>query len=560
MIYSLVSSLVLLLLAAECGLGQIGYPSQYPGQYPGQYPSGQGGGIPFPIPGRRTRTNQDNQPAQNFIGVVRRISTSELAIESDDKRVVTISLFSTTRYYKSESDAYSGNGRLPNSTAKRVDFLPGDQVSVDATQDDNSNYRAVKVAMVEPGTASDRAKASKPVDSSPSATSRDNGSRDSGGRDNGNRDNNDSSDDDRPKLRRANPQDAGDSSKTQTASAGQNQPAANQQATSDRPASDRPVLNRPATAAAPPPPPRDADDPGQPTLQRGRPPARTSSPADSSPAVVADSRPSLHAEDVNGVTRVPDAPQVVESASGGRARQFSQNGDEDEVIAQAREEAFSFSETLPNYVVKQYTTRYATAASRGGRTSWQAIDTVTADVVSEDGKESYKNVLVNGKAPRQAVEKTGAWSTGEFSSMQQDILSPESDADFRAKRSTTIANRAAFRYDFTVEQRNSHWDVHTESEAYSPGYSGAIWIDKASSRVLRIEIAAEKMPRSFPLDTVESAIDYDFVLIGDGKYLLPVHSEALSCRRGTGDCTRNVIEFRNYKKFTAETNITFGDK
>jgi hypothetical protein len=76
--------------------------------------------------------------------------------------------------------------------------------------------------------------------------------------------------------------------------------------------------------------------------------------------------------------------------------------------------------------------------------------------------------------------------------------------------------------------------------------------------VLRIEIAAEKIPRSFPLDTVESAIDYDFVLIGDMKYLLPTHSEALSCRRGTGDCTRNVIEFRNYKKFGAETNITFG--
>ncbi len=28
----------------------------------------------------------------------------------------------------------------------------------------------------------------------------------------------------------------------------------------------------------------------------------------------------------------------------------------DDVIDQAREEAFSFTETLPNYVVKQYTT------------------------------------------------------------------------------------------------------------------------------------------------------------------------------------------------------------
>jgi hypothetical protein len=65
------------------------------------------------------------------------------------------------------------------------------------------------------------------------------------------------------------------------------------------------------------------------------------------------------------------------------------------------------------------------------------------------------------------------------------------------------------------------------------------------------------MPRSFPLDTVESAVDYDYTMIGDRKFLLPSHSEALSCERGTGNCSRNVIEFRNYRKFSADTSITF---
>jgi hypothetical protein len=36
--------------------------------------------------------------------------------------------------------------------------------------------------------------------------------------------------------------------------------------------------------------------------------------------------------------------------------------------------------------------------------------------------------------------------------------------------------------------------------------------------------AARNMPRSFPLDQVESSVDYDYVAIGEGKYLLPVHS------------------------------------
>ena len=41
------------------------------------------------------------------------------------------------------------------------------------------------------------------------------------------------------------------------------------------------------------------------------------------------------------------------------------------------------------------------------------------------------------------------------------------------------------------------------------------------------------------------------------SYTHLVHSEALSCARATSQCTRNVIEFRNYKKFTADTSITF---
>jgi len=224
----------------------------------------------------------------------------------------------------------------------------------------------------------------------------------------------------------------------------------------------------------------------------------------------------------------------------------------DPFIDDTRQAAFSFNETLPNYIVKQYTTRYAS----GARNSWQALDTITADVIEENGEEKYKNILVNGRAGADP-EKTGSWSRGEFSSLQLDVLSPLTNADFHGKRATTIVNRGAFRYDFSVEQPNSHWHIEAEGQSYLPAYTGSIWIDKENNRVLRIELSAQAMPRNFPIDQVESAVDYDYVFIGEGKYLLPVHSEALSCQRGSSQCTRNVIEFRNYKKFTADTSVTF---
>ena len=98
------------------------------------------------------------------------------------------------------------------------------------------------------------------------------------------------------------------------------------------------------------------------------------------------------------------------------------------------------------------------------------------------------------------------------------------------------------------------------SQNYDPAYSGTVWIDPASARVMRIEMSARSFPSDFPSDDVESATDYEYVRLGDAKqYLLPVHSESLSCQRGTNDCSRNVIDFRNYRKYTGESTITFGD-
>jgi hypothetical protein len=93
-----------------------------------------------------------------------------------------------------------------------------------------------------------------------------------------------------------------------------------------------------------------------------------------------------------------------------------------------------------------------------------------------------------------------------------------------------------------------------------PPYKGAVWIDPLTARVLRIEERAYGFPSDFPSDHVESATDYEYVQMGDArKYLLPVHSESLTCFRGSDSCQRNVIDFRNYHKYSGDSTITFGD-
>jgi hypothetical protein len=56
---------------------------------------------------------------------------------------------------------------------------------------------------------------------------------------------------------------------------------------------------------------------------------------------------------------------------------------------------------------------------------------------------------------------------------------------------------------------------------------------------------------------VESATDYEFVRFADRQFLVPVHAETLSCERGTDNCGRNTIDFRNYHKYSGESSIIF---
>jgi len=576
-------------------------PSAFPQFGGSRYPGGMGGGPRFPGQSGPTTPSTPKAfgPTETLTGTLRDVSTTNLVIDAGDDRIVLIQIQDGTKYL-------STMGKV-----KATDFEPGDHVTIEATRDSNDRYFSKTVTMNKKGTAEDKAAALKAgsgtsgsgggdsPDSDPDRprlrrNDSDSSSSSSQGASSGNSSSaisnnsgasssNSSSDSgsDRPRLRRTGSDDSsssGDQASVYTPAprsiSGGSAPSgtvplitgSDSVDSSTTVAPRRPASSQPSTSypSSPSNYPSSSDDSGPPSLRRAN-----SGNTDSSSASVqsaSNSRPTLSAADDNGVTRLPtlpppndpDAPRGQNTPT--RGGYSNAPGGGDPVIDEARDAAFSFSETLPNYVVKQFTNRYQSGAARGGRTSWQPLDIVTTDLIYEDGKERYTNILVNGK-PTKYIEQTGSWSEGEFGSMLQAILSPSTNADFRNQRSSTIVNRPAYRYDYTVEQPRSTWSLHADGQTYSPSYTGAIWIDKATYRVLRIEISARNLPRGFPLDTAESSIDYDFVQIGDQKVLMPAHAEALSCSRGTSDCTRNTTDYRNYKKYGAESSISFeGEK
>jgi len=303
----------------------------------------------------------------------------------------------------------------------------------------------------------------------------------------------------------------------------------------------------PPTIMVRPGPTHDPDDAGPPVLKRGKPVARASSKKsddddDATPAVAS---PSASAAPAPKVVAERPAPPAAPPVS---ARQA--------FIEKARGAAMAYMEGLPNYVCQEMTTRYV---SETRNPNWQVIDVVSAEVVYENRKESYRNLTINGKPTKKAPEETGAWSSGEFGTILRNLFEPGTDADFKYTADDTIAHQSSSVYKFAVERLRSSWKIWVPGQYILPAYKGSVWVDKQSANTLRIEMQAIEIPEEFPRIAVETAVDYDYITLGTAeKFLLPVRAEVLSCARGSNECERNVIEFRNYHKFTGESTIKFG--
>ena len=321
-----------------------------------------------------------------------------------------------------------------------------------------------------------------------------------------------------------------------------------------------------------PGPPLADDDGGPPTLRRRKPGERRAStsspdypttepqrgetyPAESDPAesepAESDSSgaepsvvPDTASETAQGVP-IETAPPIVLGLP-----------EVDPVIARTREWVFSYSERLPNFICREVMTRMAKQGPHG----WHTLDIVEADVVYEDQKESYRNIKINGKpAGTEMDQLEGSWSMGEFASTLLSVFSPASRTRFRFSRFSDVAGLPAKVYKFSISEPNSRWHVAAEGGTITPAYDGSVWIHEETAHVLRVETHAVDLPEDFDLDAIEMTVDYNRIRIAGGEYLLPVESENLGCWRGTGRCARNKIEFRNYRRFSAESSIVTTD-
>ncbi len=224
------------------------------------------------------------------------------------------------------------------------------------------------------------------------------------------------------------------------------------------------------------------------------------------------------------------------------------------IIADAREIALGYTKKLPDFICLQVTRRYVDPS---GLDMFHLADTLAARLSYFEQKENYKTVSVNGRLTDMDIDKLGgATSSGEFGSMLREIFEPGTQTEFWWERWAKLRGRVVHVYGYRVLKARSKWTISWQRQLeYVPGYKGLIYIDKDVPVIYRITLDAESLPPSFPIQEARTQLDYEYTDISGSPFLLPLRAE-MRMREGKF-LVRNNVEFRNYRKFGADTTITF---
>jgi hypothetical protein len=234
--------------------------------------------------------------------------------------------------------------------------------------------------------------------------------------------------------------------------------------------------------------------------------------------------------------------------------------DQAKLLDEVRDYAVNYIKRLPDFICLEQTRRYVDTT---GKDAWRQQDVITARLSYFNQKEDYKLISQNDKVVTEAsyTSAGGAISMGDFGTTMRDIFDPSSHTSFAWDRWTTLRGRRTHVFSYNVPLEYSRYTIEYQGEAKSDvqritvGYRGSVFVDKEYNTIVRIAQEAVNIPPTFPVQAAEETLDYDFTKIGDTEFFLPL---VVNLKMHTGRVwSKNVKEFRLYRKFSADSLIKF---
>jgi hypothetical protein len=238
------------------------------------------------------------------------------------------------------------------------------------------------------------------------------------------------------------------------------------------------------------------------------------------------------------------------------------------IIDELRDYALSYSSNLPDFlctqVVKRYGaprpgTRYGGAADDNPR--WQYFDELMMRLSYFNQREDYHLVLHNNTPTAQDYQSVGGSSSyGDFGTMLRKIFERGTQAHFEWDHWGTLRAQRMMVFAYRVKQERSEYHVAVPDQHLDviAGYHGLVYADVATHKINRITVEADTLPDGYPVQATRTILDYDNVDLSGHNFLLPLKGQVFMTAADI--VTRNDESFHNYRKYSADSAISFDDK
>lgn len=232
-----------------------------------------------------------------------------------------------------------------------------------------------------------------------------------------------------------------------------------------------------------------------------------------------------------------------------------------EMIAEIREKALAFNESLPDFICTQLTRRYFAPAKGAADPAWSLRDSLTIQLTYFGKKESYRVVQVNDRPTSKSLGQVGGWTAPcGFGSMLQGVFAAKSDAKFEWQGWETWNGRLVAALTYRLDRAHSAFNsngrtLFHRTQANWPA-RGLVFADAQIRQVLRLTVDSVDMPPESPTSEVHIMLEYANHKIGDRDFLLPSHSVSLITFKN--QIGRLDTQFTAYRKFSADAEVRYG--
>jgi hypothetical protein len=258
---------------------------------------------------------------------------------------------------------------------------------------------------------------------------------------------------------------------------------------------------------------------------------------------------------------LPEPPPVVVAAPPPQAPPPSA-AEQRDILSKIREYALNYTANLPNYTCVQTTRRKIDPNPQALAKGYRFVaNEVQETLAFFDKKETYKVEMIDGKSVKNVDHQQlgGTISTGEFGTMLSHIFDPAIGAAFVWDHWATLdgnKNMYVFAYSIPASEGYSMLDGESHRE-YTSAYKGLVYADHATKTIQRVTLETVDIPPDFPIQKVQIKLDYALTSISGQQYILPSHYLLTSLTDKAS--TENQAEYKLYRKYGAESSITFDD-